>query len=212
MRAARIELVARRALDDRSTALVSLGWYSDAREFAERLARRYGYSLDTVAGVLAALSPMQEWQTQEKYTPAILEIAAGGAGFKTWEELAKLIPGPGFHENKRKAAMILFGCPPLDSGNVKGALGGEKVKAFYSCLIGETSQVCLDRHALAIAFGLADLPPTIKGKRYRETAAAYTSAAAALRVAFPSLSAELTPAGVQALTWVWWRENPENRF
>lgn len=116
------------------------------------------------------------------------------------------LPGPGFKANKAKALRILKGEEPLD------VLSGAKVRAFFACIMGEGNEVCVDRHAWAIAAGPEAAGLSLTDKRYRETAEAYRSAAGALRLAFPSLASDLTPAGVQALTWVWWRANEGARF
>ena len=213
---ARIELVARRALDCRVSARTALGWYGEARAFCEALAGAYGFPLRSVVGAVAALSPMQEWRTQLKFTPTILDDfrdAIADAGFVlgaddpadvVLDDFAARIVGPGFLGNKRKAARILLGADPL------AVLGGQKVRAFYRCILGDSGAVCVDRHAWSIADGGA--VGALTEKRYRTTVAAFVGAAANLRAAFPALASELTPAGVQALTWVWWRDNPGERF
>lgn len=193
---ARIELVARRALDDREPALRALGWYARAREWAGSLAVLNSLPVETVVGVVAALSPLQSWEEQLTYTPLALSAFWGG----------QPLPGPGFGANKNKAQRILQGERPLD------VLSGAKVLAFFRAIMGDTDAVVIDRHAWAIASGPDAVGLSLTDKRYRETAEAYRAAAASLRVAFPALAELLTPAGVQALTWVYWRENPAARF
>jgi hypothetical protein len=210
-RSARIELVARRALDDRKGALAACRWYSEARAFCAVLANRFGLPLESVAGYIAATSPQTEWVSQLKFAPLALahytESAwnIDGSPVSTERGIGRKLPGPGFDSSKRKAVRILNGADPLS------VLGGDKVRAFYLSILGDESAVCVDRHALAIAYG-ADVPEHITAKRYRETAAAYVSASASLCAAFPSLSSVLTPAAVQALTWVWWRDNTAAQF
>lgn len=209
---ARVELVARRALDDSATGL---GWYRRALEWAQELSTVYGVPVETVAGVVAALSPLNGWASQLLFTPRIL--AAWTAVRDSAENLdtraarfvetaSEWIPGPGLGGNKRKAARIFCGESPLD------VLGGFKVRAFYRSIMtrGDTDDVCIDRHAWSIADGgaLGSLTP----KRYRTAAAAYVSAAANLRAAFPRIASRLTPSNVQALCWIWWRDNPGSRF
>lgn len=199
---ARIELVARRALDDRESARRALAWYRTAQEWARSMADRYSLPLASVVGAVAALSPQQSWEEQLTYTPLVLEAFRQG----------RALPGPGFKANKAKAWRILSGERPAD------VLSGAKVRAFFSCIMVATDyympheNVCIDRHAWAIAAGMEAAGLSLTDKRYRETAEAYRSAAGALRLAFPELAHELTPAGVQALTWVWWRANEGARF
>jgi hypothetical protein len=194
--AARVELIARRALDNRPAALAALAWYSDARRFSDGLARAYGLGVEAVAGAIAALSPQVAWSAQVAWAPAI---------FDAWKQGADL-PGPGLGVNKRKAGRILAGEAPLD------VLGGPKVRAFYRGIIagGRTEAVCVDRHAWAAAGGPADA--TLTGPRYGEAVRAYLDASAALRLAFRELAPILSPANVQALVWVWWRDNSEARY
>lgn len=205
MRAERIELVARRALDNRAEALKALDWYHDAREYAQGLAKDYRLSRATVVGVVAALSPQSGWTDQLAWTPRVLASFWTVDERASIEEIATALPGPGFLANKRKAARILKGADPLS------VLSGPKVRAFFSSIMGATDDVCVDRHAFAIAWG-PDAPPTLTAKRYRDTVTAYRIASARLRSAFPSMGWMLTPTGVQALTWVWWRDNPTDRF
>jgi hypothetical protein len=188
---ARIELVARRALDDAKAADVSLGWYRAARDYCASLG-----PVETVAGIVAALSPLNTWEDQLRFTPLVIAAAR--------DKLP--LPGPGFSANKRKAVAIASGADPST------VLAGDKVVAFYRCIVtaGETDAVCVDRHAWAIAHGTG-ADRYLTAKRYRETAAAYVAVAAGLRARDPS-DVRLTPANVQALTWVWWRDNPGLRF
>ena len=188
-RADRIELCARRALDNPAYARNARRWYADARAWCSDLASvdYHGkrYSWQQVAGIVAALSPMNAWESQLRYTPEILYAIAAGAP----------IPGPGFSRNKDKAHAIGNGAPVLDT------LSGNKVRAFYRCITGDTNAVCVDRHAHAIASGLDARPLT--GKRYRDTATAFRECAARLNIPAPEL---------QALTWCYWRDHPEERF
>lgn len=221
--AARIELIARRALDDRQAALIALSWYAESKAFAADLGRRFDLTLGDVVGILAALSPQNGWQEQVIWTPRILESLGAFNSYSTPDssqeagvrfdtqaaELAGHIPGPGFTANKRKAARIWLGEDPLE------VLSGPKVRAFYACIMtaGYTDQVCIDRHAWSIAQGLQDgLGSTLTPKRYRRTVAAYCAAAAALRASYPVLAARLTAPNVQALTWVYWKDNPDMIF
>lgn len=181
-----VELAARRALDDRAAARVAIEWYPRTLAYAQEQARAYGFTVEQVAGALAALSPLQSWAGQLEFTPRILEFARNNP-----EGLAPDVPGPGFHTNKRKALAILRGAAPLS------ILGGLKVRAFYAAILGDTSSVVVDRHATSVAYA-GNVPPTLTDKRYRDVAKAYALAAVAVGLA---------PAQVQALTWEWWRVN-----
>lgn len=217
--AARIELIARRALDDRAQALLALEWYAEAKALcAEWSARCRHATLGDVVGIVAALSPQSGWLDQLKWTSRILQqlrtadfsdTSTTAEGYRiAVAELSSHIPGPGFNSNKRKAARIWLGEEPLE------VLSGPKVRAFYVCIMsaGQTDQVCIDRHAWSLAVGLEGASLHLTPKRYRETVAAYSAAAALLRASHASLAAKLTAPNVQALTWIYWRGNPEMRF
>lgn len=208
--AARIELLARRALDDRNKALAALAWYAEAKALAAEWSARCPVStLGDIVGMLAALSPQNGWLDQVIWMPRILQQCRTLQGRDIpAEDLAEHIPGPGFTANKRKAARIWLGESALD------VLSGPKVRAFYVCIMtaGHTEQVCIDRHAWSIAAGLEGASLHLTPKRYRETVAAYHAAAAMLRASYPGLAARLTAPNVQALTWVYFKDNPDMIF
>lgn len=207
--AARVELTARRALDNRPEAYRALTWYADARRFCVGIGRPHGLTVETVAGAVAALSPQVSWREQVSYAPAILDAWAQGLTFRRF-------PGPGYNANKRKAARILAGGAPLD------VLGGPKVRAFYRAITSagaDPEAVCIDRHAWALACGAEKSGPRggapvpkLTDKRYREAAAAFTLAAERLRAAFPDLAERLTAPNVQALVWEFWRASQATLF
>lgn len=162
-----------------------LRWYADARRIAGAVGRAAGFrgkrATACGAGILAALSPAFDWDAS--IAPAF-EIANGGT--------VKAATGA----NIDKARAIADGGDPLE------ILSGDKVRAFYACIVagGITDTVCIDRHAMAIVAGrkLTD------GERgairnvgvYDAIASMYVDAAAALGVPAPV---------VQAVTWVVWR-------
>ena len=191
MLADRIELLARRALDDRPTAVYALAWYPRARAYCQELANKYTISLEIVVGIISALSPQNTWKNQSETTHTILENLRDG----------KPISGPGFNRNKEKALKIFNAHkPPLSY------LKGLKVRAFYRCILGDTDSVCIDRWAFRAAYWGAVEPKTVTTKRYHEAAAAYRIAAARLQVVYPELRAQLSPRNVQALVWAYIRD------
>jgi hypothetical protein len=203
MLAERVELAARRALDDRETALYYLGWYDRATTFCRAQADRVGCSVSIVAGIVAALSPRTYWEQQIESTPAVLDFLAESFPFGLSNPDAKDIPGPGTGANKQKALKIWQGADPLK------VLGGTKVRAFYRSLIGNTDSVCIDVWASRAAYG--ETPKSLTPKRFRECIGAYKLAAARLQVVFPDLAERLNPRDVQALVWNYTR-NPEKFY
>lgn len=138
------------------------------------------------AGVIAALSPQVSWERN-----VMLATRAYKDGLATGTLGA----------NCRAADRILAGERPLD------VLGGPKTRAFFTLIANpyDRETVCVDRHAFDIAAGQTGHAQRVKltPKRYEEVANAYRKVAR---------GTTLTPAQVQAITWVWWREHvKENR-
>jgi hypothetical protein len=179
----RIKRIALKAFQSPEIALESLRWYDYAGRFCAGLDADYSLEKGTTAGVVAALSPLNTWESQIENTPRI--IAAGLAGER--------LPGTGFFSNKDKALRIIQGEKPLD------VLGGDKVRNFFRNLTGDWEAVTIDRHAIKIA-GFSSKSAdagSLTGKVYAEIATAFSQAARTLKIA---------PAEIQALTWCYWRE------
>ena len=171
-------------------SIESLKWYDYAGQFCAELDRDHGITHGTAAGVVAALSPLQSWQTQVDYTPNILVHGLGlvAAGQRPHPAISL-----SFFTNKDKAARILQGEEPLE------VLGGDKVRSFYRNLTGDDDAVTIDRHAIDISGFASKSADT--GKL---TSGVYSRITFAFRTAAHDIG--LTPAGIQALTWCFWRE------
>lgn len=158
-----------------------LSWYPRARRYAEDLAGRYGIAARVVSGVIAALSPMTSWEQNIKDAEELLRIGAR-ATVTTYKA------------NKRKAQRILKGHEPAAN------LGRFKTLSFFECIEGNAAQVCIDRHASAIAYG-RNLTERERGQlvgvTYERLQNAYRKAAQAVN---------LKPYELQAITWVTWRK------
>jgi hypothetical protein len=158
-----------------------MAWYADARNIAEVFANFHGIPVGTAAGVIAALSPLQSWGANVSLAARL--IAAGGLSE------GYLSDGLG------KANAILAGAAPAD------VLTSDKVGNFYRCIVaaGETSDVCVDRHAYSLAVNtrFAGEIPNLTPKRYGIVADTYRRAADILAV---------PAAKVQAVTWGVWRQ------
>lgn len=170
-------------------ALQNLAWYDYAGRFCADIDRDNDLASGTTAGVVAALSPLNTWEAQVKFTAGIvsnaLTLIRQGAPPHSAITLS-------FFSNKDKAARILLGEKPLD------VLGGDKVRSFYRNLTGDFESVTIDRHALAIAGW--------KGPNHdnRANNPHYRTIADAFRAASKSFG--LAPAEIQALTWCAWRD------
>lgn len=153
-----------------------LSWYSDAHALACEL------SPDDVwrgAGVIAALSPMKAWNTNQNLARRAFDTGVVSGHTSTMNAIAQ---------------SILDGTYALD------ALKGDKTRAFCAGIAtnGTTEMVTIDRHAHDVAVFQVFTDDTRKiGKRvYREMSAAYTDAAGILGK---------SACQVQAVTWVTWK-------
>lgn len=164
-------------------------WYPAANKAAAIMACRYGITLNTAAGVIAALSPNNRWERNLVDADSMIRAYSTG-GYHA----ADSIKVGTYHANKSKALNILSGINCLD------ILGGLKVRAFFDCIIGGDS-VCVDGHAYAIWAGQyipTTKTPKLTPKIYTAIAADYRKAAATIN---SILQAEYSAAQVQAITW-----------
>ena len=168
-------------------------WYPAAYKAALIMAQRYSVTLETAAGVIAALSPNNKWERNLVDADYMLRAySTGGCN------AADSIKVGTYNANKMKALKILSGDDCLQ------VLGGLKVRAFHDCIIGGDS-VCVDGHAYAIWTG-AYIPtsktPKITPKVYAAIAADYRKAADTIN---SILQSEYSAAQIQAITWLAWR-------
>lgn len=167
-------------------------WYKQAQTIAQTIANSYGLSLQTVAGVIAALSPSNRWERNVVDADLLCKLYTSGGDCETLKVST-------YNANKTKALQILAGFAPL------GILGGLKVRAFYDCIMGNHDVVCVDGHAYSLWLG--DRVPTtrtpkISPKLYATIAADFTIAASQIN---SIVGANYKPAQIQAITWVAWR-------
>lgn len=168
-------------------------WYADALQVCSTVAQATGLPVSTVAGVTAALSPNNRWDRNQRDAAALCRAFAAG----TLADAAAVKVST-FNGNKEKALRILDGESPLD------VLGGLKVRAFYSCILGDDA-VCVDGHAYAIWLGEyipTTKTPKISPKLYASIAAAYGQAAETINAV---MGTSYSAAQVQAITWSVWQ-------
>lgn len=168
-------------------------WYEDALSVCSTVAQATGLPVSTVAGVTAALSPNNRWPRNQADAAALCRAFSAG----TLADAAAVRVST-FNGNKRKALRILAGESPLD------VLGGLKVRAFYSCILGDDA-VCIDGHAYAIWLGgyvPTTKTPKISSKLYASIAAAYGQAAETINAVTGS---NYSAAQIQAITWTVWQ-------
>jgi len=161
-------------------------WYADARRVADAFAARYAVPVHVSAGVLAALSPLNSWGNNVNLAGRML--ASGGTLERGY-----------LKANLAKARRII-------AEGSTDALGGLKVNNFYRSIItGGAEGVTIDRHAWCIAHNdrtRTNSIPKLTPKAYAEIAERYRRAALILSREY---GMPLSPAVVQAVTWVVWR-------
>lgn len=161
-----------------------LSWYLDAHNVSRTLAAAYGKTVEQVAGIIAALSPMNGWENNKRKAEQLLMQGNG--------------EGCGLYRNVEKAMRIYNGEMPLD------VLGGDKVRAFYATILDPTGDIdpVIDRHAFDIAVGerTDEKRRGILSRKgvYHTFANVYRDAAKI---------AGIGAAQMQAITWVAWRES-----
>jgi hypothetical protein len=169
-------------------------FYGDAFSYCEELASSYGIDADTAAAVVAALSPNNNWERNKLDALNLIRAYTLGG-----HNDALAIKTSTYNANKLKALRILSGEQPLT------VLGGLKVRAFYGCIIGDPDAICVDGHAYSIWTGLrvpTSKTPKISPKLYAAISADYIKATAeANRI----MGANISPAQLQAITWLAWR-------
>lgn len=152
-------------------------WYPSARSAAKRISERTLVPLPTVIGVIAALSPGLRWEKNlEQAESFLLRKGLGTYG----------VYG---RRNTEKARRILGGESPLS------VLKGDKVRSFYSAILGEDSLV-IDSHAYSAALNKRE-------NRWKVPRIPYGWIAAHYREVAESLG--LSGKGFQATIWLTWK-------
>lgn len=168
-------------------------WYARASESSVLIACHYSLPVSTVAGVIAALSPSNKWERNLTDADQLCRAFTLGG-----HSAADKIKVSTYNANKIKALRILSGELPLS------VLGGLKVRAFYRCIMGESS-VCIDGHAYAIWFGQripTTKSPKISAKLYDSIESDYVKAAATIN---QIMGTDYSGAQIQSITWLTYR-------
>lgn len=183
---------------------VGATWYNNAYGVCVTLGEKYGFHPNTVAGVIAALSPNNKWERNVEDAEAMLraycyEIA--------WQNVKVC----SYSANKDKAISIIE--LMLDSDeNICKVLRGNKTIAFYNCIAkdGDSDTPCIDGHAYNIWNGsvtnLKEVPAMSDGT-FRKIQDAYRDAA---KIISQVTGSHHSAAQVQAITWVTYRRIHKN--
>ena len=97
------------------------GWYYTAHKKVLALSSASGYTKEQVAGVVAVLSPLVEWNLNFRSAERFCKSKGKARGI------------PGFSRNRNKAKIIL-----QSPGNVEDYVRGPKVNPFYHSLLDPT--------------------------------------------------------------------------
>ena len=151
-------------------------WYDEAHNLAASL----DSDVDRAAGIIAALSPQMSWNRNAALAVRLYADGAldGGALSLSIANAARILAGEDWRDVLGKNAL--------------------KTRNFAECISDPSSAqaVCVDRHAIAVALERGGKLSTTPGQ-YARISDAYRRAAK---------RAGISPAQMQAVTWVVWRE------
>ena len=168
-----------------------LEWYDRAKRYASIISNLSGVNLNTVVGVMAALSPNNRWERNVKDTERMVWAWVKGEDLSDFKVSC-------YTTMKQKAWSILEDDLTEDD-DILTRLNGQKIRSFYSNIRGLT-EVTIDGHAYNIALGIRQgltSDKTNMGKKlYREMQSAYVKAAKRVGV---------KPHELQAITWTTWK-------
>jgi len=177
---------------------VGMQWYNNAYQVCVTLGEKYGVDSDIVAGVIAALSPNNRWESNIIDAEIMLRAWAAEIDYSS-------VKVGTYTNNKDKAATILD-CQ-LTREQIVSVLRGNKTVAFFLCIAcnGDSDTPCIDGHAYNIWNGtvtaLKDVP-SLSDKTYRMIQDAYRDAA---KIISDVMGSHHSAAQVQAVTWVAYR-------
>ena len=188
------EIVAKFTLATSQEVQLGCDWYPSALKIAARIGETYGLSAETVAGVIAALSPNNRWE--RNIIDAENIIKCWRAGGTRSDLLAVKVCTYG--KMKEKAVDILLTRIPIAT-----ILKGKKIVEFFNCITNPAlNDVCIDGHAYSVWFGqrltMKEVPAI--GKKLRsQIKTDYRDATAFIN---EELGEHYSAADIQAITWV----------
>jgi hypothetical protein len=168
-----------------------LEWYDVALKECQDISERYELPLNTVIGVMAALSPNNRWNINVKNTNQMC------AAFVNGDSVESCIVST--YKTMRAKAWSILEDVLIEHDEILNRLNGKKIRSFYSNIAG-LDEVTIDGHALNIARGerveLTNNKTSIGVKLYKELQECYIEAAR---------QAGIEPRQMQAITWTTWR-------
>lgn len=193
------EIVARFTLATSQEVQLGCDWYPSALKIAIRIATKYGIRVETVAGVIAALSPSNKWERNIYDAEALIKVWRAGA---TRDEVLDpdnpIIKVCTYLTMKTKAWDILTTSDP-----VVDILKGVKTIEFFNCITNPLlDDVCIDGHAYSVWLGervTLHKVPNLQGKLRHTIKQDYRDATSFIN---EELDEQYTAATIQAITWV----------
>ena len=193
------EIVARFTLATTQEVQLGCDWYPSALKIAIRIATKYGLRVETVAGVIAALSPSNKWERNVYDAEALIKVWRAGA---TRDEVLDpdnpIIRVCTYLLQKTKAWDILTTSDP-----VVDILKGVKTIEFFNCITNPAlDDVCIDGHAYSVWLGervTVHKVPNLTGKIRHTIKQDYRDACSFIN---EELDEHYTTADLQAITWV----------
>ena len=188
------EIVAKFPLATSQEVQLGCDWYRSAFQIADRISDKYGLPTETVAGVIAALSPNNRWERNIIDAENIIKCwAAGGT-----DEDVLAVTCCTYSTMKQKALDILTRDIPIVE-----ILNGPKIIEFFNCITNPMlNDVCIAGHAYSVWFGerlTMKQVPNIGKKLRQQIKTDYVDATTFIN---EELNESFTPADIQAITWV----------
>ena len=186
---------------------VTRQWYQNAKKFTEDLSSKFDNQLSSkkVAGVIAALSPRNEWNRNKFDAETLCKDFLSNKYYQLnlfGYHMLLQTKVCTFHANKSKAIEILLS----DDSKIESILKGNKLINFYRCIIGDSNAICIDGHAFNIACNrvssLAEVP-TISDKHYKMISNVYRDAKNIINKKY---NLNLKTMHLQSVTWNKYKE------
>ena len=182
-----LKVYAQATPDEKEQGLV---WYQTAKDQAQAIADDCEIPLRIVVGVIAALSPTNDWKQNVKDARLFCETFVSG-GYR------EDVKASTYKKMWDKAWSILVQAPD-DCQGVATILNGPKITDFFWCIMGFDTCV-IDGHAWGIAHAdrrVMQEVPSIGKKARIELQDAYVVA---------GFASGVTAYQMQAVTWVTWK-------
>tara|TARA_A200000159_G_scaffold119201_1_gene113129 strand:- start:376 stop:1023 length:648 start_codon:yes stop_codon:yes gene_type:complete len=189
------EIVARFTLATTQEVQAGRDWYPNALRICHSISKRYDVPASTVAGVISAISPQNEWSRNIIDAEAMCKLHQSKATRKDLKRLKVCT----FTKNKMLAIAILT----LPAITADALITGDKRLEFYNCIYRpHLNDVCIDGHAYSIWLGsrvTTNNAPPIGKKLRKQIKQDYRDATSFLN---EELNETFTAADIQAITWV----------